>query len=225
MTDREAAAGLVDRLEKLAGLTSDDPEMDRAGEILLATIAHIKAQASELERVGKELRIVQNAAKTLASAQDTELQHRRQNHAYDHHLRAEHESMQERDALMTELLEAAEARALKAEKERDNLKLQAQGHAMEARSANATIYDAYQAVTGATGEPGNWNGAETIKAELDRLRALVAEAEGLLRRLKHRIVYQVMNSHDPDALAIEAFLNRERSDLRAARAFIEKAKS
>ena len=42
---------------------------------------------------------------------------------------------------------------------------------MEARGANATIHEAYQAVTESTGEPGNWHGAEPIKAELVSLRA------------------------------------------------------
>ena len=51
------------------------------------------------------------------------------------------------------------------------LQQQAEIHAQEARTANATIYEAYQAVTGATGEPGNWNGARPIRGELDRLRA------------------------------------------------------
>lgn len=41
----------------------------------------------------------------------------------------------------------------------ETLKTQASCHAMEARGANATIHEAYQAVTGAKGEPGNWNGA------------------------------------------------------------------
>lgn len=53
----------------------------------------------------------------------------------------------------------------------DRLKLEAQGHAQEARAANHTIAQAYQAVTGAKGEPGNWNGAVPVATELDRLRA------------------------------------------------------
>jgi hypothetical protein len=59
-----------------------------------------------------------------------------------------------------------------------HLRLQAQGHAQEARGANATIAEAYQVVTGATGEPGNWNGAKPIRAEVDRLRALVKSMGG-----------------------------------------------
>lgn len=59
----------------------------------------------------------------------------------------------------------------------DRLKLEAQIHSMEARGANATIGEIYQAVTGKTGEPGNWNGAQPViealaakDAEIKRLR-------------------------------------------------------
>lgn len=43
-------------------------------------------------------------------------------------------------------------------------KLQAQIWKQEARTANGTIAEIYQAITGATGEPGNWNGADPVKA-------------------------------------------------------------
>lgn len=66
------------------------------------------------------------------------------------------------------------------ERERDALKQQAEIHAMEARAANATIAEIYQAVTGSTGEPGNWNGAVPVVAELTRLRAVEAAANAWL---------------------------------------------
>lgn len=57
-----------------------------------------------------------------------------------------------------------------AERERDRalelaerLKMEAQCHAMEARTANATIAEIYQVCTGSTGEPGNWHGAEPVR--------------------------------------------------------------
>lgn len=65
----------------------------------------------------------------------------------------------------------------------DRLKLEAKGHAQEARTANATIAEAYQAVTGAKGEPGNWNGAVPIRTEVERLRGLVQEAYALRERM------------------------------------------
>jgi hypothetical protein len=46
----------------------------------------------------------------------------------------------------------------------------------EARCANHTIGQIYQLVTGATGEPGNWNGAEPVKA-------LIAERDDLRRQM------------------------------------------
>jgi hypothetical protein len=61
------------------------------------------------------------------------------------------------------------------------LRLEAQCHAQEARTANGTIAQTYQAVTGSTGEPGNWNGAEPVRAEIDRLRhtlKVIAENPG-----------------------------------------------
>ncbi len=67
-------------------------------------------------------------------------------------------------------LEAEKKRADEAEALAERLKREAQQHAQEARTANATITEAYQAVTGGAGEPGNWHGAEPIKAELTRLR-------------------------------------------------------
>lgn len=62
----------------------------------------------------------------------------------------------------------AEVRRLQVLAER--LKLEAQSHAQEARTANATIAEIYQAVTGKTGEPGNWHGAEPVRAEIRRLQ-------------------------------------------------------
>ncbi|WP_375597614.1 hypothetical protein [Devosia sp. Naph2] len=68
----------------------------------------------------------------------------------------------------------------------DRLKLEAQGHASETRTANSTIYEIYQVLSGGKGEPGNWNGAEPARryveaaeAERDELRkALEALRDG-----------------------------------------------
>lgn len=56
--------------------------------------------------------------------------------------------------------------------ERDALKQQAEIHAQEARTQRATVQEIYQLCTGATGEPGDWHGAEPV-------RALVAERDAL----------------------------------------------
>jgi len=79
-------------------------------------------EASEAARVKAEqaLRTVQNAAKTLEHLRDGELQHLRENRTYDHKLRSEHDSLIERDALMTDRITDLEQEwdALKAENHR-----------------------------------------------------------------------------------------------------------
>lgn len=56
----------------------------------------------------------------------------------------------------------------------ERLKQEAQIHAQEARTANATIAEIYQIVTGKTGEPGNWHGAEPVRKCIEELRAAIA---------------------------------------------------
>ncbi|WGK60561.1 hypothetical protein QAO71_10695 [Halopseudomonas sp. SMJS2] len=53
----------------------------------------------------------------------------------------------------------------------DRLQLEAQCHAQEARTANATIAEIYRLVSGGTGEPGNWNGTEPVRRKLEELQA------------------------------------------------------
>lgn len=66
----------------------------------------------------------------------------------------------------------------------ERLKHEAQLHAQEARTANATIAEIYREVSGGKGEPGNWNGAEPVRAELTALRARVTELEAALRTIE-----------------------------------------
>ena len=63
----------------------------------------------------------------------------------------------------------------------DRLKIEAQIHSGEARTANATIYEIYQVISGATGEPGNWHGAEPVRAYVEAAEARLSSArdEGL----------------------------------------------
>ncbi len=65
----------------------------------------------------------------------------------------------------------------------ERLKLETQIHASESKTANATIYACYQAVTGSTGEPGNWNGAQPVVESLTALREKAERLEGLILRL------------------------------------------
>jgi len=57
--------------------------------------------------------------------------------------------------------------------------MQAKIWKQEARCANHTIGQIYQAITGAKGEPGSWNGAEPVKALVAERDALRAEVERL----------------------------------------------
>lgn len=60
----------------------------------------------------------------------------------------------------------------------ERLKNEAQIHAQEARTANATIAEIYQIVTGKTGEPGNWNGAEPVRKCIEELRLAARSLAG-----------------------------------------------
>jgi hypothetical protein len=52
----------------------------------------------------------------------------------------------------------------------DRLRLEAQTHAQEARTQRATVHEIYRLVTGGTGEPGDWNGAEPVRRAFERIR-------------------------------------------------------
>jgi septation ring formation regulator EzrA len=87
------------------------------------------------------------------------------------------EKLQQENAQLLELVE--------------RLKLEATIHAQEARTANATIAEIYQVVSGGTGEQGNWYGAqpvreavEKLKAELERLKQDDAERCALIRDME-----------------------------------------
>lgn len=71
------------------------------------------------------------------------------------------------------------------------LKLEAQCHAQEARAANATVHEIYQVISGATGEPGNWNGAEPVKA-------YVAKAHERIGILEHELDLNEREQLDAD---------------------------
>jgi len=58
----------------------------------------------------------------------------------------------------------------------ERLTREAQMHAQEARTANATIAEMYQLISNATGEPGNWNGAKPLREYIERMNVEREEA-------------------------------------------------
>ena len=70
-------------------------------------------------------------------------------------------------------------------KEVEALKLQAQVWASEARAQKATVHACYEAITGKTGEPGDWNGAEPIRRYVAERDALALSQGMLLGALKN----------------------------------------
>jgi hypothetical protein len=52
----------------------------------------------------------------------------------------------------------------------ERLKSEAKMHAHEARAANETLFEIYQAVSGGTGEPGNWHGSKPVVDALQQAR-------------------------------------------------------
>ena len=75
-----------------------------------------------------------------------------------HLLHDQAEAMAELQAKVNRL-EAANARLTG---ERDNAIQEAQGWKMEAQCHKTTVHAAYQHITGATGEMGDWHGANPI---------------------------------------------------------------
>jgi|GEM_PF-3492462 len=65
--------------------------------------------------------------------------------------------------------------------ERDAMKQQAQQWKMEAETHKSTVNECYQACTGSTGEPGNWNGANPV-------RELVKERDSALKFAADRLM-------------------------------------
>lgn len=70
----------------------------------------------------------------------------------------------------------------------ERLKQEARNHSSEVDTLNGIIGEIYQAVTGKTGEPGNWNGARPIVEALEKRDALVRELVGALHRSNYELL-------------------------------------
>lgn len=76
-----------------------------------------------------------------------------------------------------------ETRGLEAKCER--LEQEATIQAQEMRTQRSSLRECYQAVTGSTGEPGDWNGANPVKEKIEELRQLIT-------RLSQELEYVMM---------------------------------
>jgi len=116
----------------------------------------------------------------------------------------------------------------------ERLKLEAQGHACEARTANATIYEIYQVLSGSSGEPGNWNGAEPARAFVAETKAKLEEAAKVLEPFARAAGYYardglndkefVVNSSTRNRNGEEVEAALRRGDFRAANALLANLK-
>lgn len=101
----------------------------------------------------------------------------------------------------------------------DRLRLEAQGHASEARTANSTIYEIYQVLSGGKGEKGNWNGAEPAREYVATAERNLAKAKEALRPFAEFGEFMAVETEgfsDTDRL----FLIPEESEVRLADLFV-----
>lgn len=112
-------------------------------------------------------------------------------------------------AASEDALEEAELAQRNAEAKYEACKLQAQCWSHEAKAQKATVLESYQAASGATGEPGDWNGAEPIRRLVERAEAAeLAQREATTAAIAN---YECVERWHKRALAAEALC----ADLRA----------
>ena len=91
----------------------------------------------------------------------------------------------------------------------EKLRMEAEIWAQEARTQKSTVHECYQAVTGATGEPGDWNGARPV---VERIKALEAQNAKLREALTpsadtkaaymSEVVLETISDEDEDGLPV-----------------------
>jgi len=119
----------------------------------LEAAAFLAALRDERDGMERGLRTVQNAAKTIASAQGTELEHLRQNRTYDYKLRQEHESLLERDAQMTDALLTAEARVRELEQKLERARVALEPFSQFAKGLTSVEHDTHYIGLQTNGQP------------------------------------------------------------------------
>lgn len=73
---------------------------------------------------------------------------------------------------------------------------EAEIHAQESSTANATIYDIYQLCTGSTGEPGNWNGAKPVREMKEHYERQIAVLTERVDKLRDIITKAIKLTHE-----------------------------
>lgn len=168
------------------------------GQLCRAESLEKLAQAEkEIESLTRILKAANEDFSTLSDQHVDQMKRAQAAEAREKELRAQ---LDERDRRIAEL-----------EAERDAIKLQAQGWSMEAKAQRGTVRDSYQAVSGAAGEPGDWNGAEPIRgivaerdalrAELDAIRAQLIEAQQVIHHAG-----QFLKRHPAPVKTLEPFV-------------------
>lgn len=75
----------------------------------------------------------------------------------------------------------------------DKLILNAQCHAMEARTQRATVHEIYQIIGS---KKGDWNGAQPVKQFVDEIKNALEECHQAFRDRKHGGVAEQKLRHD-----------------------------
>lgn len=112
----------------------------------------------------------------------------------------------------------------------ERLKNEAKMHAQEARTANSIIAEINQCVSGATGEAGNWHGAEPVKKRIAELEQFADEVAAKYAALAGTapapskdtaLIRQFIESLDKDRHDTEDWPDDSRNALAALRARLE----
>lgn len=123
--------------------------------------------------------------------------------------------------------EAMKQRAEDADALAERLKLEAQAHAMEARTANSTINEIYQVVSGGKGEPARHHASCPVREKLEAMKREMAEKDARIAALEEALkpFAEEAGCYDPDTgddddsvWATPAYFKIR--DLRRARALI-----
>lgn len=90
-----------------------------------------------------------------------------------------------------------------------NLNIQVQVWAQEARTQKSTVHKCYQAATGSTGEPGDWNGARPVverikelEAENAKLREALTPSADTKAAYMSEVVLETISDDDEDGLPV-----------------------